>query len=58
MTALMNNDNNDKKKGGGGGGGTVYFLLVINDKFMKNSVCQVSYWRRLFLFLADITIFN
>ena len=47
-----------KKGGGGGGGGTVYFLLVMNDKFMKISVCQVSYWRRPFLFLTDITIFN
>ena len=47
-----------KRGGGGGGGGIMYFWLVMNDKFMKISICQVSYWRRPFLFLADITIFN
>ena len=47
MRTAMINDNNDKKGGGGGG------------EFMKISLCQVSsYWRRPFLFFADITIFN
>ena len=40
-------------------GHRVFFQLMINDEFMKISVCQVSsYLRRPFLFSADFTIFN
>ena len=51
MRTLMNNDKNDEKNLKKGGGGTVYYWLVMNDIFMKTSVCQESYWRRPFLFL-------
>ena len=60
MRTLMNDNNNNdwKKRKEKGGGALCTSKLVMNDKFMKISVCQVSYWRRPFLFLADITIFN
>ena len=52
MRTVMINDNNDEKKGG-------HCVFLISDKFMKIPVFQVSsYWRRPFLFFADITIFN
>ena len=42
MTTVMINDDNNNNAKKRKGGGTVYFSLVINDKFMKISVCQIS----------------